>query len=59
METNNKPKRLISSMLFSIQISRGQVSLCISFALYCGILIQILMIWKFLKQNILFPKGLN
>ena len=57
METNNKPKRLISSMLFSIQISRGQDSLCISFALYCGI--QILMIWKFLKQNILFPKGLN
>ena len=57
METNNKPKRLIGSMLFSIQISRGQDSLCISFALYCGI--QILMIWKFLNQNILFPKGLN
>ena len=32
-------------------------SLCVAFALECGI--HIWMIWKFLKQNVLFPKGLN
>ena len=32
--------------------------LCVdAFALECGIHIQ--MIWKFMKQNVMFPKGLN
>ena len=38
--------------------SPGVKSLCVNaFALECRIHIQ--MIWKFMEQNFLFPKGLN